>query len=278
MLTSLVFTLTTEQPLTFPPHLGRASHAAFLRLVARSDPALAEQLHVSNERRPFTCSTLWGLRRQGQSMVMEPGAPTFLRYTGLSAQVSRHLQRWAEEPPPTIELEGIALTVQQATLDPASHPWAGQTGYEKLAAAHLLPAGHPDSRAELEFASATAFRSGGHIVPFPLPELVYGGLLAKWNDFAPVAVSEEMRRFAGEVLVVSRYRLKTVAFRAKARSLQIGFVGRCRYTALNKDRYWLGVLQLLSEYAFYAGVGYQTTVGMGQARRAVERRAQKGAR
>ena len=272
MLTSLVFTLTTEHPLTFPPHLGRASHAAFLRLVARSDPGLAEQLHLSNERRPFTCSNLWGLRRQGQGLVMEPGATAFLRYTGLSAPVSEHLQRWAEEPPPEIELDGAALTVQQATLDPALHPWAGQTSYEKLAAAHLLPAGRPDSRVELEFASATAFRSAGHVVPFPLPELVYGGLLGKWNDFAPVAVSEEMRRFAGEMVVVSRYRLKTVAFRAKSKSLQIGFVGRCRYTALNKDRYWLGVLQLLGEYAFYAGVGYQTTVGMGQVRRSAERR------
>ena len=77
------------------------------------------------------------------------------------------------------------------------------TSYEKLAAAHLLPAGRSASRVELEFASATAFRSGGHTLPFPLPALVYGGLLSKWNDFAPVAVSEEVRRFAGEMLVVS---------------------------------------------------------------------------
>jgi CRISPR-associated endoribonuclease Cas6 len=50
--------------------------------------------------------------------------------------------------------------------------------------------------------------------------------------------------------------------------VQIGFVGKCQYTALNRDRYWLGVIQLLTDFAFYAGIGYQTAVGMGQARRA----------
>jgi len=267
MLTSLVLTLTTNSPLLFPPHLGRASHAAFLRLIAQADPDLAKRLHAPDQRRPFTCSNLWGLRRQGRSLTLAPDALAFLRYTGLNGEVSHCLQRWADDPPPKIELEGSELAVQRATLDPALHPWAGQTSYEKLAAAYLLPAGRPASRVELEFASATAFRSGGHTLPFPLPELVYGGLISKWNDFAPVAVSEELHRFAEEMLVVSRYRLKTVALRAKSKSLQIGFVGQCRYTALSSDRYWLGVLQLLSDYAFYAGVGYQTTVGMGQTRR-----------
>ena len=49
--------------------------------------------------------------------------------------------------------------------------------------------------------------------------------------------------------------------------MQIGFTGRCGFTAFNDDRYWLGVIQLLTDYAFYAGIGYQTTMGMGQARR-----------
>jgi len=273
MLTSLVFTLTTNRPLTFPPHLGRASHAAFLQLVARADPHMAERLHAPNERRPFTCSNLWGVRRQGQSLALAPDTPAFLRYTGLTAEVSRHLQRLAEHPPSHVELEGARLAIQQTTLDSAIHPWAGQTTYENLAAGYLLPGEMPSHYAELEFASPTGFRSGGRTLPVPLPALVYGGLVEKWNDFAPVAVSEEVRRFAEECLAISRYRLSTRAIAAKGKSVQIGFVGRCRYVALNKDRYWLGLIQLLTDYAFYAGVGYQTTAGMGQARRARDRNA-----
>ncbi len=271
MLTSLVFTLTTDESLSFPPHLGRASHAAFLRLIAQSDPDLAEQLHAPDQRRPFTCSNLWGLRRQGRGLTMAPKASASLRYTGLTAEVSHHLHQWAEHPPSHIEVERARLTVQSATLDPDAHPWAGETTYEALGACHLLPGDAPSSRFELEFAAPTAFRSGGRTLPIPLPDLVYGGLVDKWNDFAPVSVSEEARRFADECLAISRYRISTRAVGGKGESVQIGFVGRCRYVALNKDRYWLGVIQLLTDYAFYAGIGYRTTAGLGQVRRAAPR-------
>jgi CRISPR-associated endoribonuclease Cas6 len=98
--------------------------------------------------------------------------------------------------------------------------------------------------------------------------LVYGSLVETWNTFSPVAVSDEARRFADECLGLSRYHLSTRAVSGKRGSVQIGFVGKCQYTALRRDRYWQGVIQLLTDYAFYAGVGYQTTAGMGQARRA----------
>ncbi len=270
MLTSLVLTLAADRPLTLPSHLGRASHAAFLRLIAGADPALAERLHTPDERRPFTCSTLWGARRQGDSLTLSPDRPVYLRYTGLTAEVSRHLQRLAQAPPSHVEIENVPLAVQQATLDPAAHPWAGQATYEGLAATHLLPGAPPAPHAELEFASPTAFRSGGLTVPVPLPGLVYGSLVDKWNAFAPVAVSEEVRRFAEECLAISRYELATRTVAGKGEALRIGCLGRCRYTAVNRDRYWLGLVQLLTDYAFYAGVGGQTTVGMGQARRSGE--------
>ena len=169
MLTSLVLTLTTDPPLTFPPHLGRACHAAFLRLVSQTDPDLAERLHAPDERRPFTCSNLWGVRRKGRSLTLAPGSSAFLRYTGLTAEVSHHLQQLAEDSPSHIELEGTQLTVQQATLDPAVHSWAGYTTYEEMGAIHLLPGDLPSNRAELEFAAPTGFRSGGHTLPLPLP-------------------------------------------------------------------------------------------------------------
>jgi len=35
---------------------------------------------------------------------------------------------------------------------------------------------------------------------------------------------------------------------------------------LTQDRYWLNVLHLLAAFAFYSGVGYQTTSGLGQVR------------
>jgi len=254
--------------LKLPPYLGRASHAIFLNLIAEENPALAERLHAPNQRRPYTCSTIWGAPIKDGSLILRPDNTVNLRYTGLTAEVSAHLQRLAEQPPSSINVEGVELSVVEATLDPEADPWAGQTTYEALSEAYLLAGKLPSRRAKIWFASPTGFRSGGMTVPVPLPDLVYGSLVETWNAFSPVAISDEARRFAEECLGISRYQLSTRAVSGKGGAVQIGFVGKCQYTALNRDRYWLGVIQLLTDFAFYAGIGYQTAAGMGQARRA----------
>jgi CRISPR-associated endoribonuclease Cas6 len=268
LLTSLKLTLRSHRPETLPPFLGRAARAVLLKLIAADDPALAEQLHTPNQRRPYTCSTIWGAPIRRGSLVVEPDDGVHLRYTGLTAPVSAQLRRLAQDPPPHIDVEGARLRIEGATLDPDEDRWAGATTYEALADGYLLASKAPARRAKLRFASPTAFRSGGQTVPVPLPGLVYGSLVDTWNAFSPVTVSEEARRFGEECLAISRYRLSTRTVSGKGGSVHIGFVGACQYTALRRDRYWQGVIQLLTDYAFYAGVGYRTTAGMGQTRRA----------
>jgi CRISPR-associated endoribonuclease Cas6 len=269
---SLVFTLTPEVAVTPPDHLGRAAHSLLLRLIAVRDPALAGRLHEGESGpRPFTCSSLIGMRHQeGGSAGAEPGGRYWLRFTGLSDEVAGFLSSLAQDSPAVAELDNIPFRVLEATIDPAAHPWAGEISYEELSAPWLLARNRADPRIEMEFVSPTSFRSGGMNIPFPLPDLVFGGLLDRWNAFAPVALNPEMRRFAAECVAVSRYRLRTRPLRFKQGSLQVGCTGRCVYVALNKDRYWLSILNLLADFAFYGGVGYQTTVGMGQARRVLE--------
>lgn len=266
---SLVLTLAPERVATLPDYLGRAAHSLLLRLIAAQNPDLAGRLHEGESGpRPFTCSTLVGMRRQGEgSASVEPEGRYWLRFTGLSDEVSDFLSSLALTPPDVAELDNVPFRVLGATFDPADHPWGGKVGYEELSALWLLARNQTEPRIEIEFVSPTSFRSGGMNVPFPLPDLVLGGLLDRWNAFAPVALSPEVRRFAAECVAVSRYRLQTCPLHFKQGSLQVGFTGQCTYVALNKDRYWLSVLNLLADFAFYGGIGYQTSVGMGQARR-----------
>ena len=57
-----------------------------------------------------------------------------------------------------------------------------------------------------------------------------------------------------------------------AGGMQIGFTGRCGYTLPAgaglppRDEYLWRALHLLAAFAFYAGVGAKTTMGMGTAR------------
>lgn len=267
-LVSLVLALTAPQPVTLPRHLGRACHALFLRLIDARDPALAVALHEGSGPRPFTCSSLVGGRGQGESLLLGAGEEAWLRFTGLTETVSRHLLALAQEPPAQVELDEVALSVLGATVDGDRHPWAGIGEYRDLLAAGEAADPHPQQarRATLHFASPTTFHSQGVNVPVPLPYLVYGSLLDRWQAFSPLAVSGAFRRYAEEMVALGRYRLRTRVVRVKAGGLQVGFVGEASFVALNADRYWLTVLRALTEYAFYAGVGALTTQGMGQTR------------
>lgn len=266
MLTSLVLELQSTAAGLVPLNHGRASHALFLRLVGERQPALAAELHDAAGPKPFTCSNLVGGRRQGSQLAVSPNTPLWLRFTGLSAPVSEVLRDIAQRPPAQVELDSRPYRVLRATLDPAEHPWAGQGDYTAMLQRHLLNPGPLQRRIHLEFASPTTFHSGGKNVPLPLPALVFGSLLERWEAFSPAALSPDLRRYAEEMVAVARYQLRTRILPFKDGALQVGFVGQAVFLALNSDRYWVGSLHLLAEYAFFAGVGYQTTMGMGQAR------------
>jgi CRISPR-associated endoribonuclease Cas6 len=201
MLTSLVVTLRPLHAVPRPANLGRSVHALLLRWVQAADPALARALHDGQPPRPFTCSNLVGGRRMAGTRALDPGQAYWLRLTSLTAELSALLRGTVlDRPPATLELDATPFHVLSVTCDPAVHPWAAYTGYQDLAAAHLLGGPVPAPRLALHFATPTTFRSAGKHVPLPLPELVFGSLLDRWQAFAPVAVSADVRRFAAESL------------------------------------------------------------------------------
>lgn len=305
-LLSLVLTLRPAAPADVPANLGRAAHALLLRAIGQNRPELAQSLHDDpaagsgggSGPKPITASSLIGLRSQDrlrrQADGLRPERTYTLRFTAITPAAAGAVAEacglktacgGANGPLSVgacVELDGAALRVEALTpaFGPPSpvvrddgrgvggegHPWSAQTTYERLSAPWLLGRERPERRITLQFASPTTFRSGGKNLPAPLPELVFGSLLEKWNAYAPVALPEEARRFAGECLALSRYELRTRSLPIKE-GMKIGFVGRATFTALNPDRYWLSLMNLLADFALYAGVGAGTTMGMGQCRR-----------
>ena len=271
-LLSLALTL---RPLTAgagPPNFGRAAHAVLLDAVRGADPALAETLHAGSGLRPFTASGLIGYApRRGLS----PERTYTLRLTSLTAPVAGALMAAQAPGGPLsvgalVRLDDVQLRVEALADQPAGHPWAASTSYEALSAPWLLARAAPQARIVLHFASPTTFKSGGLHVPAPLPSLVFGGLLERWNAFAPVALPVETRRFAEECLALGAYRLSTRMMAVKEGGGRVGAVGEARYTAVNHDRYWLSVINLLADFALFAGVGAGTSMGLGQARRVAD--------
>ncbi len=268
MLISIVLTLVSPTVKTLPGFLGRANYAATLSRLSEVDPALARRIHDVDGPKPLTCSGLLGVYRGAKSVTVEPEKPVQVRVTGLISEVSEALMRaLLEESPKTWELENHRFIVQEVVCDAGRHPWSGRTSYELLAATQLTRLETLDRQVTLEFTSPTAFKSKEMTMPVPLPGLVFGSLVERWNAFSPVALSPEMRRYGEEVMAISRYRLESFPVVSKDGAQRIGGVGSVTYRALTNDRYWLSLMNMLADFAFYSGVGAQTATGMGQVRR-----------
>lgn len=230
------------QPL--PATLNRAMHGMCLQWFDNANPKLAEQLHQSSSS-PFTISARPRNRQQVQIRitVLQPellapllwglcphlGQEIFI--TEVACQVSPHIQ---------------ILT---------------SNSYEKLA---QVPS---QSQLELEFQTPTSFKQQNIIQPFPLPELVFGGLLRRWNTFAPAELKfdspqETLRERAEWQGMIAAYDLKTKAIKMKVD--EIGSIGWIRYEFPNPQQ--ARIATILAHFAEFAGIGRKTAMGMGQVR------------
>ncbi len=88
-----------------------------------------------------------------------------------------------------------------------------------------------------------------------------------WNRYSPEVLridKSAMRDFVKQHVTISNYNLRTTCLYFPRYS-QTGFTGTCNY-AVEMDREYAAQLMVLAEFARYAGIGYKTTMGMGQAR------------
>jgi CRISPR-associated endoribonuclease Cas6 len=278
MLTSIVLTLKPTTTAIVPTFLGRAAHAWFLDQLRQTDPQLANRLHAPNVLKPFTVSPLWSpsSQAQGNGVRLSAGQTCHLRVTSVEAELSALLvselaPRWIDE---MVYLVGVPFRLEGSAASASEHPQAAHSSYEALIT-RLEKATSPD-HVTLRFLTPTTFRRSPppdapfgddtYDVPLPTPELLFGGLLALWNTFAPQPLPEELRTFARDRVVLSRYQLHTelVSFGSGRRGRVGGFVGQCRFAILDADAIWRRRIGLLAAFAPFAGVGRRTTMGLGQ--------------
>ena len=266
---SLDIRLHPALPTVLPATCGHQAHAAFLDAVRRADPRLATLLHAPGRRiRPFTVSPLLGLPvRPKKEIAVSPEKEYSLRITLLDDTLYVELmERFLEEGRPALRLGEVPFLISQVWVTPGSSPWAGHTTWEALAATEASPS------ITLEFLTPTAFHLGQrpwgkrfYLLPEPL--LVFRSLLRTWNALCPTGLTMEeapLESYLKEDAIVQEVAgLRTVMWRYP-RHLQIGFVGRVTYGFPGKPPQ---PLSALADFAFYAGVGYKTTMGMGQVRR-----------
>ena len=262
----LSFTNQHTQPQSW---WGRAAHWWLLNLLNQSDPTLAQRMHDGDsDLRPFTVSSLLNYHpRRG----LQPDQVYEMRVTALSGEIAAALQRGAA--PDGIfnngckaELDRILFEVVQTRIESPG------VNFHALCDAYLLPGHFVPRSIQLEFISPTAFKKDGRLSQFfPEPSLVFGSLLRRWNQFAPLNLPDELLRYARECLWVSDYSLRTVRIPLKLESEESkatlkGCLGWVRYRTNNFDRYWMSLVEALAAFSEFSGVGAKLSWGLGQTR------------
>jgi len=276
MVYSIILKLVPTRAETIRATMGHQAHGAFLRTMREADRALAEVLHLPNlPRRPFTVSPLLGVGRARDGRVrLSPEKDYFLRFTVLYPPIyERFMARFLRsQGRPIVRLGRAKLLIKEILTTPGSHPWAGYTSWLQL-----VTDAQPYDEITLEFTSPTAFgfgqrKWGKKVIVLPQPELIFGSLLRSWNGLAPQPLQlgkDDLMAYVEEHVVVKRLRGLGTQMQRFRRSLQVGFLGQATYGLMAQDETARCQLNALAEFAFYAGVGMKTAMGMGQVRQVV---------
>ena len=290
---------------TLMPFTGEFVHAAWLEWLRSAAPDVATLLHDGNQRRLFTCSSLRfplsaqrmrEAERNNIHLPLDSQKVYTIRLTLLlselfpllySSLLNLSLQGKTARSQPFLRLGKQEFALEEVFFAPEDRAsWPGHTSLGELVE-HARTLRLPRTvELELEFATLTTFHRGGskdsygkHFVMWPAPEYVFPFLARRWQELAPAEMAhliqpEHIDRYiAEEGIVIADHALCThqVQF---SHHVQRGFLGTCIYNLRGPDEPCtapdqLNVRQqliLLSHLAFYTGVGYKTTMGMGQTR------------
>lgn len=285
---------------TLMPFSGELVHAAFLDWVRVAAPEVAEWLHEGSKLRLFTCSSLRfplptarmrEVERENTHLPLDPARTYTVRVTLLRGELfpllyeallrfdmsTRGIQQ------PFMRLGKQAFALEEVTTTEESG-WTGFTSYDTLI--EQAKTSKVSGSLSIEFASLTAFSwtnkmYGNYYANVPLPTYIFPMLAKRWHAVAPPALTSSVQAeriehyVQNDGVIVSDYNLHShiVTF---PRHPQLGFVGTCRYLLrrAEEDRVQEGEMQLpvqqqvvlLAHFAFYSGIGYKTSMGMGQVR------------
>ncbi|BCV20514.1 CRISPR-associated endoribonuclease Cas6 [Moorella sp. Hama-1] len=277
MLYSLVIYFSPREDLQPRHDLGASLHAFLYNLIRSGDGTYAAELHQQGGIKPFTVSPVEVVQREYMSALVPGGkAATFprgslcrVRFTLLQArpffplaEYFLHHSRPLSEP----HLNGIPLEILEVKVARTpEEPGAGYSEYRQLweqaAAAR---------RITLEFSSPTTFRQGDVNLPLPVPRLIFAGLAAKWRHFAPdYPIHQGLDEYVDKYVAPAEFNIKSALLDYGRNRKYVGFKGRCSFIVSGSDEHkeLAKQVSMLADYAFYAGIGQKTTMGMGQARR-----------
>ena len=288
---------------TLMPFSGELVHGAFLKWLNAAAPDVATWLHEGQKRRLFTCSSLHFPRtaqrfihaeQENIHLPLDPEKTYTLRITLLlgdlfplfyNALMNVNASQTGSTIPPFLRLGKQLFLLEEVILaNDDTSGWTGFTSLTTIVEQAKTMRFSTTSSFTLEFGTLTTFSRGGskstygtHAAMFPQPQFIFTNLLRRWEDIAPPELAqlvqkERIERYLEEDgIIVIDYDLKAHHLHFTTH-LQRGFLGSCTYQLRGPDEKSETALTLrqqiylLTQLAFYSGIGYKTAMGLGQVR------------
>lgn len=236
-----------------PSHTGPAVHAAVLDALRREHPALAADLHDRRGPSPYAITPL--LHETG------PTGSAWTIQLGLAVDHLVEPFGAALAAADVLRLGHSSFLVDDVRL--LSH-----RTFDQLACLD-----EPTPSWQLRFHTPTTLRQDRKVLPFPLPDLLLGALLRRWQRFATDAPDlPPLGTVLANHLVLARYDLRTERHLVKPGTGRrrdvhsVGFVGDADLAAIRADELTdaqLSGVTSLVWFGAFTGVGDRTPVGMG---------------
>ena len=234
---------------------GSLVHGAFFTALASAAPALAKQVHDEMEVKPFTVSLLMPetvKSKRGNRLLIEKASMAALRFTLFSEPL---LEAMCALPKGyCFQLGKLMMRIEEQCV---------RTYEEEDLIRNCLVLTQVDMVC-FDFTSPTSFHKQEDNYILPLPELIWGSLVDKWQKLHMEApIDREMVRQAAENALLVKFSGHSERVYLR-RSCGVNcFTGSFVFSLRHLAQDERDVLVVLAEFANFAGVGRMTGQGFG---------------
>jgi CRISPR-associated endoribonuclease Cas6 len=252
--------LVPKTMVTITDGIGVALRGLFYTLIGEVNPGLSDEIHNTHDVKPFTISPLRSCpQRKGSISRATPNQVYRVRFSTLEQGITKALIDAIEKRVkgnPNVEIgEKKWRIVRHGKGERRVH----------VSFANLIHAATNYPQITLHWVSLTTIKQDRVNLLFPLPRQTFTELVRKWRRFSPIPLSDDILDWIEDNVVVEAYKLQTRPVHLGSYQIH-GFKGWCRFRLLDHEPGYTQALNSLASFAFYAGTGGKTTMGMGQTR------------
>jgi len=241
-------------------YAGKKIHGWFFKILKEADEEISKELHGNISDKSFTVSSFLG-HNVSRPIEIRKGEEYTIRITLLEDRLFELFTNQIFETKmldENVRIEDVTFSVDGYTID-QMHKWSGFISEEEL-----FKMDNTDNMIKMKFYTPTSFRIGDLHLRAPEPDKVFTSILRKFNKYSSIKIDEKIsEKFKAIRIIEQDVFQKKVYF--KDFFIQ-GFVGTVIFQ-IPDDKELLTAANVLSRFAFYSGVGYKSTMGLGQAKR-----------